>query len=102
MAHGVAQAGFPTVLLGSLIPEKLETLPARRWIGEIHYLLLYYSDEARRQRIERRPLWRSRDIDKQVEFGRWLRCNIDDHVDTERNVPGQAARPVSDWVIERL
>ena len=35
VTQGVAQAGMPTVLLGPLIPEHLEDLPARRWVGDI-------------------------------------------------------------------
>lgn len=49
MAHGVAQVGMPTVLLGPLIPEHLANLPARRWIGEIRYLVLDCPDEVRRR-----------------------------------------------------
>ena len=33
IAHGVAQAGMPTVLLGLFIPRHLEELSARRWVG---------------------------------------------------------------------
>jgi hypothetical protein len=71
VAHGVAQAGMPTVLLGPLIPEHLGRRPSRRWVGEIHFLVLDCSDDVRRERISARPTWRSRDIDEQTEFGRW-------------------------------
>ncbi len=54
VAHGVAQSELPTVLLGPLIPEHLDELPARRWVGDIDFLLLDCSDEARR-RADRSP-----------------------------------------------
>jgi predicted ABC-type ATPase len=55
VAHGVAQNGLPTLLLGPFIPEHLEGLPGRAWVGEIHYLVLDCPDDLRRQRIEARP-----------------------------------------------
>jgi hypothetical protein len=102
VAHGVAQSGLPTVLLGPLIPERLEQLPARRWTGPIHYLLLDCSDETRRERIEARPPWRSRDIVEQTEFGQWLRRNIADQIDTTTATTLETARGIAEWVISRL
>jgi hypothetical protein len=102
VAHGVAQAGMPTVLLGQLVPEALEPLPARRWIGEIHYLLLDCSDDVRRQRIECRPVWRDRDINEQTRFGRWLRENISDRIDTSARTPEDTAAAVAAWVGQHL
>jgi hypothetical protein len=102
VAHGVAQAGMPTVLLGPLIPEHVDALPARRWFGEIHYLLLDCSDEMRRRRIERRAVWRSRDINEQTQFGRWLRQNISDRIDTSACTPEDTAEAVAAWVGQHL
>lgn len=56
VAHGVAQSGLPTVLLGPFIPEHLAGLPARRWIADIHFLTLDCPDDLRRARISARPL----------------------------------------------
>ena len=91
IAHGVAQSGLPTVLLGPFIPDHLRDLPARRWTGDIHFLVLDCPDELRRDRINARPPWRSRDLDEQVEFGRWLRRSIPDQVDTSRGTPDDTA-----------
>src|SRR4051794_31325798 len=78
VAHGVAQARMPTVLLGPLIPEHLENLPARRWIGAVYFFVLDCPDNVRRQRIDARPRWRARDSGEQTEFGHWLRAHIAD------------------------
>jgi hypothetical protein len=97
-AHGVAQSGLPTVLLGPFIPGHLGELPARRWIGDIHFIVLECPDELRRARISARPPWRSRDIDEQVGFGQWLRRNIADRVDTSSGTPEEAAAAVVAWI----
>jgi predicted ABC-type ATPase len=102
VAHGVAQSGMPTVLLGPFIPGHLQDLPARRWTGDIHFLVLDCPDELRRTRISARPAWRSRDIEEQVEFGRWLRRNIDDRIDTSSGTPEDTAAAVAAWVDRHL
>jgi predicted ABC-type ATPase len=102
VAHGVAQSGMPTVLLGPLIPEHLETLPTRRWIAGTHFITLDCPDDLRRARISGRPPWRSRDIEEQVEFGRWLRSNIADRVDTSSGTPEDTAAVIAAWVDRHL
>ena len=39
---------MPTVLLGPFIPDHLQDLPARRWIGDIRFIALDYPAELRR------------------------------------------------------
>lgn len=102
VAHAAAQCGLPTVLLGPTVPADLESQPFRRWLGPIHYLLLDCPDDVRLERIEARPPWRSRDIDEQVSFGRWLRYNIPDQLDTSRGTPADVAAEVAAWVTDRL
>lgn len=102
IAHGVAQSGMPTVLLGPFIPDHLRELPSRRWIGAIRFLVLDCPDELRRARISARPAWRSRDIDDQVEFGRWLRRNIPDRVDTSGGTPEDTATAITTWIDRHL
>jgi hypothetical protein len=102
VAYGVAQSGLPTVLLGPLIPDHLRDLPARRWNGDIRILALDCPDELRRARIEARPAWRDRDIDEQVEFGRWLRRNIPDRVDTSTGTPDDTATAIAAWIDRHL
>lgn len=91
-----------TVLLGPLIPDHLETLANRRWIGEVHFITLDCPDEVRRARINARPVWRSRDVEEQVEFGRWLRRNIPERVDTSAGTPDDAAAAIAAWVDRHL
>jgi len=47
VAHGVAQNGLPTLLLAPFIPENLDDLPGRAWVGEIRYLVLDCPDGER-------------------------------------------------------
>jgi hypothetical protein len=102
IAHAVAQCGMPTVLLGPFMPQQLDGLPARRWIGTIHFLVLDCPDGVRRERLTARPAWRARDIDEQTEFGRWLRANFADQVDTSRGTPDDTAAIVAAWVLSHL
>jgi AAA domain-containing protein len=102
VAHGVAQSGMPTVLLGPFIPGHLQELPSRRWIAGIHFIVLDCPDELRRARISARPPWRSRDIDEQVTFGQWLRDNITDRVDTSSGTPEDAAAAIAAWIDRHL
>jgi hypothetical protein len=102
IAHGVAQSGMPTVLFGPLIPDHLAQLPNRKWVGDIHFLLLDCPDDVRQRRIEARPPWRSRDIEAQTSFGNWLRANIPDQIDTSRGSPEEAAAGVVDWITKHL
>jgi len=102
VAHGVAQAEMPTVLLGPFIPDHLRDLPARRWTGDIHFFALDCPDDLRRARISARPRWRSHDIEGQVEFGQWIRRNIPDRFDTSNGTPEDTAAAISAWVDRHL
>jgi hypothetical protein len=93
---------MPTVLLGPFIPDHLHDLPARRWIGDIHFLVLDCPDDLRRARINARPPWRSRDLTEQVGFGQWLRRNIADQVDTSTGTPDDTAAAITAWIDRHL
>lgn len=102
IAHGVAQSGMPTVLLGPFIPGHLQQLPARRWIADIRFIALDCPDELRRGRISARPPWRRRDIEEQVVFGQWLRRNIAERVDTSSGTPEDTAAAIAAWIDRHL
>ena len=76
--------------------------PARKWVGEIDWLLLDCSDDLRQARIEARPPWRSRDVDEKVSFGRWLRNNLAEQVNTDQISPEETAEAVAGWILGRL
>ncbi len=99
VAHGVAQNGIPTMLLGPIIPDHVDDLLGRRWIADIHYLALDCPDDERRRRINARPAWRSKDIEPQVEFGRWLRDNLPT-IDTSTCTPVETATAIAAWFEE--
>jgi AAA domain len=98
VAHGVAQAGRATVLCAPFIPEHLADLPARRWIGDLHFAVLDCPDDVLRRRIDARPRWRERNIQAHVEFGRWLRANINYLVPTVGREPCEVAEDLAGWV----
>ena len=102
VAHGIAQSGRATVLLAPVGPDTLETLPARRWIGDIRYLVLDCPDDVRRERIAARPAWRRHDVEEQVSWGRWLRANVPDRIDTTEGTPAESAAAVARWVRSQL
>jgi hypothetical protein len=102
VAHGVAQSGLPTLLLGPLTPERLEHNSGRRWVGQIHSLNLDCPDDVRRRRIGDRPRWRMRDVVEQIAFARWLRENMPASVDTSTCSVEEAAQRVAGWVVGHL
>jgi hypothetical protein len=102
VAHGVAQSRLPTLLLGPMLPDRLEHNAARKWVGDIHALVLDCPDDIRRERILERPPWRARDIVEQVSFGRWLRQNIPNRIDTSNCSPEEAAKSVAEWVLRSI
>ena len=101
VAHGVAQNGLPTLLLGPFIPEHLADLPGRRWVDEMHFAALDCSAADRRTRIEARPAWRARDIEEQQEFADWLRQHVSPVFDTSSATHEETADAIVSWVRHR-
>src|SRR3984957_14375488 len=91
VAHGVAQNGLPTLLLAPFIPQHLDDLPGRAWVGDLHFLVLDCPDDERPRGVEARPRWRARDIDEQTGYGRWLRENLEPVIDTTSQSPSEGA-----------
>lgn len=102
VAHGVAQNGLPTLLVGALLPEQLETLDSRRWIGSLHYLLLDCEDDTRRRRIDDRPAARTHDVEPQIAFAQHLRSRFSAVVDTTSADPDRSADEVTAWARKTL
>jgi broad-specificity NMP kinase len=101
LAHAVALNGRATVLCGSLVPEHLEELPARRLVGPIHFCNLDCPDALLAQRLRARPAWRGWDEAKIVEhqrFAAWLRDRIQPTFDTSVLRVEEVADRVADWI----
>jgi hypothetical protein len=101
IAHGVAQGGRHTVLLGPFMPEHLASLPARRWVTDIHFAALDCTDDSRRARLTGRPPWRERSIDEHIAFAAHLRKTIPTLISTDAS-PTDAAERVAEWVRKHM
>jgi len=101
IAHGAAQGGRHTVLLGPFLPDQLASLPARRWVTDIHFAVLDCSDDVRRARLAARPQWRERAIGEHIAFAAHLRTIVPMLVRTDAS-PADAAERVAGWVREHV
>ncbi len=66
IAHGVALNGRPTVLCTSLLPDQLESLPARKLLGPIRFCNLDCPDDVLAARLRARPSWRHSNTEEAV------------------------------------
>lgn len=112
MVKTIAQAGKPVLLCGTALPDQLEHLPERRYIGDIAYLALTSAPEVLRARLEARPAWRESGgeafVSEMLTFNQWLRDNaaatwppIMLH-DTSTESAAETAGFVRRWVISGL
>lgn len=102
VAHGLAQGGRSTVLLCPFVPEQLDELPLREWVGDTHFAALDCADDLRVQRLEARPAWRERNIEQHLEFAAELRKRLDTVISTDEGTPEEAAASVARWVRSHL
>jgi predicted kinase/ribosomal protein S27AE len=102
LAHAAALGGQPTVLTGSLTPDQLERLPARKLIGPIHFALLDCPDDVLADRLRARPGWRLSSAEATIiqhqRFAAWLRANITPSFDTSTADAAEVADRVAAWV----
>jgi RNase adaptor protein for sRNA GlmZ degradation len=86
VAHGIAQGGRSTVLCASLLPSQLESLPARKLLGPVHFGNLDCPDDVLAARLRARPAWRHTNTEDAIlnhqRFAAWLREHIDPTWDT--------------------
>jgi hypothetical protein len=78
VAVNIHQGGRSTVLIATQLPEHYEALPERAWFSQIHYLALVCDEETIRERLSRRPAWRSmteESISEMQRFNEWLKAN---------------------------
>jgi hypothetical protein len=102
LAHAAALGGQATVLTGSLTPDQLERLPARRLVGPIHFALLDCPDDLLAERLRARPAWRGTSspakITEHQRFAAWLRARITPSFDTGTASPAEVAGQVAAWI----
>jgi hypothetical protein len=105
LAHAAALGGRVVVLTGSLTPDQLERLPARKLIGPIHFALLDCDDHILASRLRARPAWRGTSTEAKVlehqRFAAWLRARITPSFDTSTASAAQVADQVAGWVQAR-
>lgn len=100
-AHAIALNGRATVLCGSLLPEQLEGLPARRLVGPIHFCNLDCPGAVLAARLRARPAWRGwteQRIADQQRFAARLRQRIQPTFDTSVLHVDNVADRVAGWV----
>jgi len=102
LAHAIALNGRVTVLCGSLTPDQLEPLPARKLVGPIRFCNLDCPDTVLADRLRRRPAWRGTStedaIDRHQRFAAWLRANIQPCYDTSQLTPAETAERIATWI----
>jgi hypothetical protein len=80
IAHAVALNGSPTVLCTSLLPSQLESLPAHKLLGPIHFCNLDCPDDVLAARLRARPSWRHSSTEEAIlthqRFAAWLRPQL--------------------------
>ncbi len=106
IAHEVALNGRPTVLCTSMMPDRLENLPARKLLGPVHFANLDCPDDVLAARLRARPAWRHSSTEEVIanhqRFAAWLREHVDPSWDTSTLTPGEAAGHIAAWVRSRL
>jgi len=102
LAHAVALNGRVTVLCGSLLPDQLESVPARKLLGPIHFCNLDCPDDILAARLRARPSWRHGSVETTIanhqRFADWLRAHIQPSWNTGVLTPDEAAERVAAWV----
>ena len=102
LAYAIALNGRATVLCGSLVPEHLENLPARRLVGPIHFCNLDCPDAVLAERLRGRPAWRTSSAEAKIvehqRFAAWLRAHIQPTFDTSMLSAEEVADRVAGWV----
>jgi predicted kinase len=106
LAHAAALGGQVTVLTGTLTPDQVERLPARKLIGPVHFALLDCPDGVLAARLRARPAWRNSSspeiVRQNQEFAAWLRARVSPVFDTSAASAEEVARGVAGWVQEKI
>lgn len=102
VAYGEALSGRVTVLCGSLLPDQLDAVPARKLLGPVHFCNVDCPDGVLAGRLRARPSWRHSSVEAAVaehqRFAAWLRTNIQPSFDTSVLTPEKVAERIAAWV----
>jgi chloramphenicol 3-O-phosphotransferase len=94
------------VLCTSLLPDQLESLPARKLTGPIFFCNLDCPDDELAARLRARPSWRHSSTQEVIlthqRFAAWLREHIDPTWDTSTLTPDEAAERIAAWIRPQL
>jgi hypothetical protein len=105
-AHGVALNGRSTVLCSSLLPDQLESLPARKLLGPTHFCNLDCPDDVLASRLRARPSWRHSSTEEVIvehqRFAAWLRAHIQPSWDTSVTSVDETAGRIAAWIRPQL
>ncbi|HSZ39841.1 MAG TPA: AAA family ATPase [Trebonia sp.] len=106
LAHGEALNGRVMVLCGSLLPDQLDAVPARKLLGPIHFCDLDCPDDVLAARLRARPSWRHSSLETVIaehqRFAAWLRTHIQPCYDTSALTPDETAAQIAAWIRRRL
>lgn len=106
LAYGMALNGRATVLCGSFLPDQLDSLPARKLLGPVHFCNLDCAGDVLAGRLRARPPWRHSSTDTAIaehrRFAAWLRAHIQPSFDTSVLTPGETAEHIAAWVRREL
>jgi hypothetical protein len=106
LAHGEALNGRVTVLCGSLLPDQLDAVPARKLLGPIHFCDLDCPGDVLAARLRARPSWRHSSLETAIaehqRFAAWLRAHIQPCYDTSALTPDETAAQIAAWVRHRM
>jgi len=106
VAHAEALSGRVTVLCGSLLPDQLDAVPARKLLGPIHFCDLDCPDDVLAARLRARPSWRFSSLQAAIaehqRFAGWLRTHIQPCFDTSMLTPAETAAQIATWVRHHL
>jgi hypothetical protein len=112
VAKNVGQAGKAVVLGGTALPEQFEECPERLYFSTLYYLAFVCDDDVLVERLKQRPEWRMshtpENLEKMVQFNRWLKANASltkppmTLYDTSHRSVDETVKYTAEWVRKLL
>lgn len=80
VAKNAMQSGKPVLIAGTVLPQHLKESLEKRYFKDLHFIVLTYSPEDTRKRLEARPWWRESGneayIQDHLDFNEWILNNL--------------------------